>query len=381
MSIKTTVARLVGLRDTDIFFAKSMRHPWWLWRFSQLPLQRFVFPTLLPVDDIDRELSARIIAFYRRASESSGAEKSAMWERSLASNQAPLIDAVKRQDVEGLAELLRGFLRSSLVRGIDAGDSYLTGNWRIHCLKLLDSLVSLAEQIGVARAESSQGAAAEALRNGIPAVVADIERRLAIRIDVPDVGGPYGLAVGDQLFTLNSAEYVRMAWRVSQCVAAGPLRVLEVGAGYGALAHRFLQIAQVEKYTIIDLPEIACLQAYYLGKILGPEAVSLYGEPDTGKVRILPPEALGTVDRPNVVINQDSLPEIPAAAAENYLNWIRENLDGIFFSCNHETLVPGFAVTSLPELIDRVGGFQRVSRDMCWSRPGYVEEVYVPMRQ
>ena len=379
MSIKMAAARLIGVTDSDVFFLKSLRHSWWLWKIYKLPLSRFEFPPLRPVDDVDRQLAARIIAFYSRASEASAeAQRSPMWDRNLAGFQAPLVDALRRQDTESLANLLRGFLRSSLVRGIDAGDAYRDGNWRIHSLKLLDGLVCLAEQVGAARAESSQGRSAEALDQGLGPLVEAVEGGLSLRIGVPDVGGPYGMKVNDEMLTLNSAEYARVAWRLKQVAPAGPLRVIEIGAGYGAMARFFLQLADVERYTIIDLPEIACLQAYYLGKCFGPNAISLYGEEKEARVSILPPHALDHAGKPNLVFNQDSLPEIPASAAERYLAWIRDNLDGVFFSCNHETLVPGFAVTFVPDLVAKVGGLERVSRDLCWSRPGYVEEVYLP---
>lgn len=350
-----------------------------VWKFHKLPLSRFEFPPVPPVDDLDRELAARIISFYSRACAETGeGQRSPMWDRNLAGYQAPLVDALRRLDAESLAGLLRGFLRSSLVRGIDAGDAYRRRNWRIHALRLLDELVSLAEQIGASRAESSQGRSANALDHGVEPLVDAIENRLGLRIGVSHVGGPYGLRVKDQLLTLNSAEYVRIAWRLKQVAPAGPLRVLEIRAGYGAMARRFLELADVETYTIIDLPEIACLQAYYLGKCLGPDAISLYGEEKEARVRILPPHALTDAGRPNLAFNQDSLPEIPLGAARRYLAWLRDNLQGIFFSCNHETLLPGFAVTVVPDLVAEIGGLELISRDLCWSRPGYVEEVYRP---
>lgn len=379
MNYKMAVARLVGLSDNDIYFLKSLRHSWWLWKIHKLPLSRFEFPALPPLDHADREIAARIIAFYRRTSGEEG-QRSPMWERNLSGVQAPLVHALRRGDEEALANLLRGMLRNSIVQGIDAGSSYMTGNWRVHSLKLLDGLVSLAEQVGAAKAEFSQGRAAEALADGVEPLVEAIEARLGRKIGVPNVGGPYGLRAGDQLLTLNSAEYVRMAWRAKLAAPAGPLTVVEIGAGYGAMAFWLMQMTDVERYAIVDLPEIGCLQAYYLSRCFGSDSVSLFGETRDAQVRILPPHALETAGKPTLVINQDSLPEIPLEAARRYVAWVRDNLEGVFFSCNHETLVTGFAVTLVPELVVEVGGLERIRRDLCWSRPGYVEEVYVPMK-
>jgi hypothetical protein len=382
MNFKLAAARLVGLSDTDIFFLKSVRHPWWLLRVTRLPLERLELPPLRAIDEVDRALARRIIAYYASAvgTEGSG-QRSEMWDRNLAGSQAPLVDALQRQDEELLADLLHRFLRSQIVRGIDAGNSYTGRNWRVHSFKLLDNLVSLAEQLGVARAESSQGQSARALSNGLEPLVAAIEKKLGMPIGVPDVGGPYGLRVGGQLITLNSPEYARVAWRLREATRdIQPMKVVEIGAGYGAMARYFLEMAPVDRYTIVDLPEIACLQAYYLGKCLGQDAIWLHGESGDAKIRIIPPGALSEVDSATVVFNQDSLPEIPPEAAKRYISWMGSHLSGIFYSCNHETLVPGFAITSVPELIAQVGGFERIRRDMCWSRPGYVEEVYRPVQ-
>lgn len=387
MSLKSAAARLLGLTPTDIYFLKSLRHSWWLREFYRLPLARFEVPDLPPVAGEDRVLARRIIAFYERATRDSNgalARRSPMWDRSLAEFQGPLVVALGEGDEDALVQLLVRFLRNQIVRGIDPGDSYSGRNWRVHSLKLLDSLVSLAEQLGVVPTESGQGKAGSALVSGLGPLVAGIEERIGIAIGVPDVGGPYGLRAGDELITMNSPEYVHVAWRLSQAAqrhCSGAIKVLEIGAGFGATALYFLRLADVARYTMVDLPEIAALQAYYLGRCLGADTISLFGEDGSGKIRIIPPHALDEVESTSIVFNQDSLPEIPADAATGYLQWIRDHVTGIFFSYNHETLLAGgqFAVTSVPELVAGAGGMERVSRDLSWSRPGYVEEVYRPL--
>ena len=386
MSWKSRLAGVVGLSPSDVYFLKSLRHSWWLRQFYRLPLARFEVPDLPPIDDEDRALARRIIAFYERATQATdpAGQRSAMWERSFDSFQGPLVAALKRQDEAALAELLHGFLRNQIVRGIDPGDSYTGRNWRIHCLKLLDALVSLAEQVGAAATESGQGKGGLALAEGLEPLVRRIEEKIGIAIAAPNVGGPYGLRVGPRLITMNSPEYVHAAWRLDQAVrrhCEGPVEVLEIGAGFGATAFYFLQLAEVARYTMVDLPEIAALQAYYLGKLLGPGKVSLDGEDIEASVRIIPPHSLRDIPSVDVVFNQDSLPEIPADAAREYIEWIRDRVAGIFFSYNHETLLAGgqFAVTSVPKLVSDIGGLERVSRDLCWSKPGYVEEIYRPL--
>lgn len=393
---KIAVARLFGLSDTDIYFLKSIRHRHWVLRaFAPgsrlIPLARLEVPPKQDVDENDYALSRRIIGYYHlvRAESGTRGERSPMWDRNLGAAQAPLIAALEAKDERLVAELLSGFLRSQIVHGIDTGSTYTGRNWRVHSLVLLDGLVSLAEQLGVVRTESGQGVAAAALANGPRALVDAIERELGICIGVPNVGSPYGLSLNGSFLTSFSTEYVHVAWRIREAATLfvrtpEKLTCSEIGAGYGRTAYFLFRLMgdRIARYNMIDLPEIGCLQAYYLGKALGPDNVSFLGEDSAGVIRILPPQSLPTDSPSHLVINQNSLPEIPAAAARGYISWIAENLRGIFFSYNHETLVPGghFAVTSVPEIVNEVGGLERIARNLSWLRPGYVEEIYVPIR-
>ena len=72
------------------------------------------------------------------------------------------------------------------------------------------------------------------------------------------------------------------------------------------------------------------------------------------------------------------MPEMTNQIVEGYLRFAREKLTGLFFSYNHEAFAPvhGSHQVLVPEIIDLVGGFTRISRNVSWVRNGYVEEVY-----
>ena len=63
---------------------------------------------------------------------------------------------------------------------------------------------------------------------------------------------------------------------------------------------------------------------------------------------------------------------------ENYLRFARKNVEGIFFSYNHEAYAPIYGTHQIlvPEIAARVSGLTRVSRNASWVRTGYVEETY-----
>jgi hypothetical protein len=111
--------------------------------------------------------------------------------------------------------------------------------------------------------------------------------------------------------------------------------------------------------------------------------VSLYGEaakPNDAGVRVLPAGALTSAGdhRFDLVLNQDSFPEMAPATVRDYLVWIRSCAKRLL-SINHESKPPygrDLAHASVPEEIARVGGFELHDRYPYWLRRGYVVEVY-----
>jgi len=79
-------------------------------------------------------------------------------------------------------------------------------------------------------------------------------------MNFPDIGSAYGLQVGATLITLESPDTLcrRPDQRgISRCLEAShePLRIVEIGAGFGGTAYWFSRLCkrEVARYTIIDL--------------------------------------------------------------------------------------------------------------------------------
>jgi hypothetical protein len=68
----------------------------------------------------------------------------------------------------------------------------------------------------------------------------------------------------------------------------------------------------IRDYTIIDFPLTNVAQAYFLGRTLGEDAVSLHGEaPTTTGVRIVPAHALPNFQEQfDLILNVDSMTEL-----------------------------------------------------------------------
>ena len=232
--------------------------------------------------------------------------------------------------------------------------------------------------------DPEQGRGLPALHSGLPGLCEELEARLGYSIDFPDVGAAHGVSIGGRLLTLDSAEQIYAAVRVEQAVrlhlpAAALPRIVEIGGGYGAMAYWLLRGPLApSRYEIVDLPIVGVLQGWFLSQALGVADVSLFGE-RAARVALVPSTALAAVGTPyDVLVNKDSLPELPAAAALDYLAWARASCAGIFYSCNQESArdVLGEAQGIVARLVEQAGGFERLRRDRSWVRAGYVEEIY-----
>ena len=338
-------------------------------------------------------LCERLIAAYVAAlgGRPAAGQASGMWRWIYERHQLALAKMLERRDAPAVATELAAMFSKPFMHGmapsalVSHSESAL--GRRIWRMKTLDGLVSLAEALAVVTvAGPEQGAAGSAFDGGLAQLAERIEAALGFSIDFPDVGAPYGLTIGRRLLTMESPEQIYSAVRIEQALvsqlrgrALVAPRIVEVGGGYGATCLWFLRGGRSpERYVIVDLPIVNVLQGYFLSQALGTGAVSLFGEPPA-RVVIAPDRALDSVDVPyDVLVNKDSMPEMPADTVREYLNWASTSCDGIFFSCNQESTAPflGERQGLVPEAVASTGAFARVRRDESWVRRGYVEEIY-----
>jgi len=344
------------------------------------------------VGDADVALCERLIVAYAAAIGGGSREQEVdgMWSWIYETRQRRLAEILDQRDARALAGELASMFRSTFVIGMAPGalidHSRSAIGARIWRVKAVDGLISLAEALGiVAVQDAEQGRGTSALDAGLPELVAKVEAHLGYSIDFPAVGAAHGVLIDGRLLTIDSGEQIYSAVRVEQAVslhlpvmAAKALQVVEIGGGYGSMAQWFLRgPIEPARYTIVDLPIVGVLQGYFLSKVLGDE-VSLYGE-DPARVVLVPNTALADVQTPcDVLVNKDSMPEMPQEAVLEYLAWGRASCRGIFFSCNQESTreVLGDEQGMVPRLVQRTGGFRRLRRDLSWVRAGYVEEIY-----
>ncbi len=313
-----------------------------------------------------------------------------MWKTIRQTHYATICALVLDKNVAALAEYLRTVFRTTTVDGYTYGTwlerwphqkAYLPVNIEL-------SVVTLAEYLAILRPEQhEQGNFAYwRLAHSEEELIASLEAFFGFCIEHPRAGDPRGIMFGGRFLTRETCTHLYSALRMREAIdragIARPLRIVEIGGGYGGTCYWLLKLLgdRVERYTIVDLPEVALIQATFLGMSM-PELLTLRGEtPADGRpIELVSHSDLHSIEfTPNVVINQDSMPEMAEEEVHRYLDWASRTLDGIFISFNHEAYSPvaGVLQVHVPQGFKRFEGFERISRETSWSRRGYVEEIY-----
>jgi hypothetical protein len=138
-------------------------------------------------------------------------------------------------------------------------------------------------------------------------------------------------------------------------------RVLEIGGGYGGLALHLSRILSGSQYFIIDLPETLIFSAIYLALQAAAKRLYLYAPGER-----LDAEALGGFDfvllpdyridaisgvEFDLAINVASMQEMRIDQVERYLDFLRANCRGVFYSCNRDRQTGNDELPSLFDVI------------------------------
>jgi len=340
----------------------------------------------VPASDLPNrvEIAERLISSYHKAlvDEADSPMKrdgEDVWTGLLRNELPDLLSSIDKRDPVGLAEFLKNFGKSYVWFGgiTTCIDGYNRNLERSQIgISYWDKLVCLAESLGIIRMENPEnGPWGENLLIDPSRLTCLIEKELGI-----DVSAPLGIIHTDGLKThkgvfhyrhINSLYSAIRATRLTKCHGS----VCEIGGGIGLTAMYALRLGQ-KKYTILDLPITCLLAGHYLMHAVGANNVALYGEKEinNGAIKILPYwEYLNLKsDSFELVLNQDSLPEIADNLVMEFLDQIKRTSNNLFLSINHECFYP----RTVKNFVHQSGGFEQVYRTKCWVREGYLEELY-----
>jgi putative sugar O-methyltransferase len=145
-------------------------------------------------------------------------------------------------------------------------------------------------------------------------------------------------------FFINAYTTYRVLEMVRRHGKRGPLRIAEIGPGWGACVHQLHSAAEVDSYLMIDLPENLYLSTLYLSAALPQrklQFVDVEGDSishiETGSIAACLPGAVSRIDAKfDLVLNSFSLQEMALDSVKAYIEWVDNHLsdDGIFVSLN-----------------------------------------------
>ncbi|MEI6315220.1 MAG: putative sugar O-methyltransferase [Syntrophus sp. (in: bacteria)] len=248
-----------------------------------------------------------------------------LWDEWITINHKELITALKNEDISVLSSLFENLYREQFTIGMGGYDNYV----RYHTF--LGSLY-------VKYVWSSY-------RDKLLALGFD-----AHKIDFPPIGNPTGILLNDKIISIETLRHAYHA--VELCSLLRDVHkavIVEIGGGLGGQAYQAIQMnnAQVSKYLIFDIPEVAAISSYFLLSAFPDKSVRLFGEGQVSvdlceeySVAILPHFAITQLSDSSVDLfyNSCSFSEMDASASTEYLSIIEQASRKYFMHDNHDTV-------------------------------------------
>lgn len=348
----------------------------------------------------DADVLERLIRAYRLASAAErdrGVVRGGPWRRIRGEHMGELVSLLEAGQPAALAAYLRELPIRQAGHGFFQGRATFDATTaepateRRRLVWIMDAVCGLAESLGVLGVVCPEG------RPTIPSdpptveeLAERIEAATGLPLGVPQIcAGLFGLAAGDRVVHVRSACAVYAACRIRDWLEErtgrplGDSRIGEIGPGIG-LVPTLLGHLGARQLTLVDLPELNAMQAYFLHQALPSHRLSLFGEPCPAagaSIRIMPDFEF--LDGPgpalDLLFNQDSLPELDLPTVRRYLERIPLACR-YFLSINQETRVPEstpLAGGFLPSLLRNDARYRCLQRMPSWCRAGYLEELFL----
>jgi hypothetical protein len=321
-----------------------------------------------------RDLQRRIIKSYREGYQHSYPEMESMWTSILSLNAA-IHDGMLKNDVDPSildnpsdTNMFYGFDNLFAQRVREIKDDPAVGEYYLASIR--NVIMRLAAALGICRTPNPEGGALYPPHSTELASVEDVFDRVSdimgVDLDFPNpFSNEFGIQTRRGLISERAVHAIYQAWRIKQLLGDINAPVLEIGAGLGRTAY-YAHKMGVTDYTIIDLAFTNISQANFLGRVLSPDVVSLYGEKPKS-IKIVPSSVLDQINF-NLAVNVDSLPEMGPVAMDAYIKRIIE-CRALLWSVNHEA--NHVTVAQIRALKGR-----RLNRVPYWLRPGYVDETF-----
>jgi len=311
--------------------------------------------------------------------------KNDLWTNLIEAEFKQLLQILDSKDAKALSQYLLHFGKEytwfgGLTLSVDSFSR--TRRTSSIAISYLDKLVCLAESLGVLQLENPEQSDewGKNLYVDVNEILDNMEKEIGIPLALPNQPiHVTGIATSRGPLHYRHFNALYAALRIKSLLPNGGA-ICEYGGGLGLVAYYASRLGFTD-YTIFDIPLVNVFAGHFLMNVHGVDSVCLYGENcgSTG-LKVLP--YWRCMDVPagiySLAINQDSFPEIDPALVTEYIRQIERTTTEYFLSINQEAQASMGSQNqnSVLEMFRNCNGFHKMYRMKCWTREGYVEELY-----
>ena len=294
------------------------------------------------------------------------------WVGVVKHKQAAFLTALSAHDTSKLALILATMYTNvdAVSYGMENDSDHHAGMNIANMVK--DGIVSLAEYLNILYLENpEQGPHGQSIYCNTDEVLSKIEQEVQIPITrKKQFEGRQGIVFGEKIITIRDIYTYYTGCRIKELQSAFPIKkVCEIGGGLGQVAEYCWRLGI--DYTIVDIPSTLFLVSLLLQDSIGSENVVLGNVEKRGAIKLMTPNMfLNSSQKYDLVINSDSMPEIPEIIVRQYMQVIIKN-SPLFLSLNHE-LPPQTHVRNIAKEV----GMKVIACSRHWIRTGYLETLY-----
>lgn len=269
--------------------------------------------------------------------------------------------------------IMNNFFKENIIRGAEDGSLYRNFIFRIsHKVALIKSILIISKYLNIINYENPYQPEFKK-KFKIDFLYNKIEKKTLISV-LPNIGSPYGYKWKNSVINYRFLESIYWNLTIKNFLKTKDekINVLEIGGGSGLNSLVFYSFfkEKINKFFLIDIPQILLFQEYYLKN-------AILDKGNIKKFRFVENSNINEIldQKFQIFLNKDSFPEISDEESNKYLNFISKNKDSYFFSVNHESKISG--QNSLFERMKKYKNINLVSREEFQIRQGYVKEIYL----
>lgn len=310
-------------------------------------------------------------------------------------NLEPLTCELDRGNALGVSNILEALFQTQCPYGIAMGKQELDeivstkSATDLYEEQWSETLRVLAEELGAVPVSNPEIGAPQRLYDA-QELARRVEAVLGMRLSFPQFFGVYGCKIKNDIVPRIAFFHLLAAVMCARWLDERQSNsVVEIGGGFGGLCLYLSRLTGVN-YIALDVPAALTIQAAFVAAGNSQIEVRLYGEgfnfSSQSCVNFVPSWTLANggcwlneLRKIDLIINQDSLSDLPSELATVMMRGLVGRLAGLVLSISPDISVTGKHGAHLRDVMIGLG-LQLWDRAPFQIRPGYMREIFVPRR-